>query len=272
MTQPTQTTDWLRPVANTGVMISPVGLGTVKFGRNQQVKYPTAFELPDDATALSLLAQARDLGMNLLDTAPAYGTSEQRLGELLHKQGKSQRQHWVICTKVGEEFEQGQSRFDFTPEHIRFSIARSLKRLQTDYLDMVLVHSDGDDLKVLSEGCLEVLNELKQQGIIRATGMSTKTVAGGIAALQQSDCAMVTWNLNEQGEKPVLDYAAEHGKAILVKKALASGHLVAGQDSIQQSMDFVYGHAGATSTVLGTINPHHMQQNCSAVRRALAKE
>ncbi len=50
------------------------------------------------------------------------------------------------------------------------------------------------------------------------------------------DCAMVTWNLNEQGERAVLDYAAEHGKAILVKKALASGHLAVGSDPVQQSL------------------------------------
>ena len=260
--------NWLRPVADTGLMISPIGFGTVKLGRNEQVKYPTAFEIPDDAKALELLALARDLGINLLDTAPAYGTSEERLGPLI----KGQRDHWVICTKVGEEFENGQSRFDFTPEHIRFSIERSLKRLGTDYLDMVLVHSDGNDEEILDRyGSLEVLNDLKKQGLIRATGMSTKTIDGGIRTLQQADCAMVTWNLNEQGERAVLDYAAEHGKAILVKKALASGHLVVGSDPVQQSMDFVFSHPGVTNAILGTINPAHMQQNITAVQQALSK-
>ncbi len=257
--------NWLRPVADTGLMISPVGFGTVKLGRNEQVKYPTAFDIPDDAKARELLALARDLGINLLDTAPAYGTSEERLGSLI----KGQRDHWVICTKVGEEFENGQSRFDFTPEHIRFSIERSLKRLKTDYLDMVLVHSDGNDCDILERyGCLEVLNDLKKAGLIRATGMSTKTVDGGIRTLQQADCAMVTWNLNEQGEKAVLDYAAQQGKSILVKKALASGHLVTGSDPVQQSMDFVFGHPGVTSAILGTINPTHMRQNIIAAQWA----
>ena len=258
--------DWLRPVASTGLMISPVGFGTVKLGRNEQVKYPTAFEIPNDAKALNLLAQARGLGINLLDTAPAYGTSEERLGHLLGRE----RQHWIICTKVGEEFENGRSRFDFSADHVRLSIERSLKRLNTDYLDMVLVHSNGDDMAILEQyGTLEALNDLKKAGLIRATGMSTKTVEGGIEALRQSDCAMVTWNQNEQGEKAVLDYAAASGKAILVKKALASGHLINGDDPLQQAMDFVFSHGGVTSTVLGTINPQHMVQNCLAVRRAL---
>ena len=165
-----------KPVADTGVTISPVGFGTVKLGRDQQVKYPEAFRIPDDREAASLLAQARDLGINLLDTAPAYGSSEERLGHLI----AGDRASWVICTKVGEEFENGESRFDFTPEHLRFSIERSLKRLGADYLDMVLVHSSGDDVDIIRRyGCLEALADLKREGLVRASGMSTKTVEGG---------------------------------------------------------------------------------------------
>ena len=216
-----------------------------------------------------MLALAYDMGINLLDTAPAYGISEVRLGTLL----AGQRERWVICTKVGEEFENGESKYIFTPEHIRFSIERSLKRLGTDYLDMVMVHSDGNDVDILNTyGSLEVLAELKQQGLVRATGMSTKTVAGGIMALEQSDCAMVTWNLNEHGEREVLDFARDSGKSILVKKALASGHLCgSGEDPVQKSMDFVFSHSGVTSAVLGTINPDHMRQNVAAVKAALQR-
>ena len=72
-----------RPLGNTGMTVSVLGLGTVKLGRNQAVKYPEPFELPDDAQARRLIDRARDLGINLLDTAPAYGTSEERLGRLL---------------------------------------------------------------------------------------------------------------------------------------------------------------------------------------------
>lgn len=256
-----------RPVSGTGVMISPVGLGTVKLGRNQQLKYPEAFRIPDDREAANLLAQARELGINLLDTAPAYGSSEERLGHLI----AGHRASWVICTKVGEEFEKGESRFDFTPEHLRFSIERSLKRLKTEYLDIVLVHSSGDDVDIIRRyGCLDVLAELKRDGLVRASGMSTKTVDGGILALEQSDCAMVTWNINEQGEREVLDYARDHDKAILVKKALASGHLCSGrEDPVAACMDFVFSHAGVSAAVLGTINSDHLRHNVRVVLQAL---
>ncbi len=90
----------LRPLGATSLSVSPLGLGTVKFGRNVGVKYPQPFDLPSDQEALTLLATAWDLGINLLDTAPAYGVSEERLGRLL----QHCRRDWVIVTKVGEEF------------------------------------------------------------------------------------------------------------------------------------------------------------------------
>jgi len=135
--------NWMRALGNTGLQVSALGLGTVKLGRDRGVKYPDAYSLPDDRSAALLLDRARELGINLLDTAPAYGSSEQRLGRLL----AGQRQHWLLCTKVGEEFANGRSHYDFSPEHVRRSVERSLRRLATSVLDIVLVHSDGSDLE-----------------------------------------------------------------------------------------------------------------------------
>ncbi|WP_375740444.1 aldo/keto reductase [Pseudomonas boanensis] len=258
-----------RPLGSTGLMVSPLGLGTVKLGRDQGVKYPNGFTIPDDTEARQLLAMARDLGINLIDTAPAYGRSEERLGPLL----RGQREDWVIVSKVGEEFEAGQSRFDFSPEHARFSVERSLKRLETDFIDLVLIHSDGNDVAILQEsGVLETLAELKQAGKIRAFGLSGKTVEGGLLALQQGDCAMVTYNLAERGEKPVLDYAAQHGKGILIKKALASGHacLGAGVDPVRASFELIFGHPGVTSAIIGTINPLHLSHNVATAAAVIS--
>lgn len=259
-----------RLIAGTDISVSPIGFGTVKLGRDQGVKYPQSFVIPDDRQALSLLELAWDLGINLLDTAPAYGISEQRLGSLFASH-KGLRDRWVICSKVGEEFENGESRFDFSPEHIRFSVERSLKRLNTDVIDMMLVHSSGDDINIINQtGCLEVLADLKKEGKIRVSGMSTKTVEGGILALQNSDIAMVTYNLNDQGEKPVLDFARDHNKGILVKKALASGHAcLQGEDPVMASMKLVFSHSAVSSAIVGTINPKHMRQNVEACASVL---
>ncbi|MCF7201110.1 aldo/keto reductase [Pseudomonas oligotrophica] len=256
-----------RPLGSTGLLVSPLGLGTVKLGRDQGVKYPSGFRIPDDSAARALLAQARELGINLIDTAPAYGVSEERLGPLL----AGQRDAWVIVSKVGEEFDNGQSRFDFSAAHTRQSVERSLRRLQTDRLEVVLVHSDGHDVEALQQGVYETLAELKREGKILAYGLSGKTVEGGLLALESGDCAMVTYNLNEQGEKPVLDYAARHGKGILIKKALASGHvcLAAGEDPVRKSFELIFGHPGTSSAIIGTINPVHLAHNVGTAAAVL---
>lgn len=260
-----------RPLGKTGLQVSPIGWGTVKLGRDQQVKYPAGFALPDERQAADLLTLARELGINLIDTAPAYGTSEERLGRLLGKQ----RHEWVICTKVGEDFSAGESTFDFSAARMRFSIERSLRRLQTDYLDLVLVHSDGRDLELIDR--YEVfahLEELKRAGWIRAYGMSTKTLAGGLAAAEHSDVVMVTYNPWHQEEVAVIDACQQRGKGVLIKKALASGHLAASgtnldEDPVQASLQLIFNHPGVSSAIVGTINPHHLRDNVHKARVAL---
>ncbi len=251
-------------LADTGIEVSQIGLGTVKFGRNQGVRYPAHFELPTDQEIQSLLSLAAELGINLLDTAPAYGTSEERLGKLL--QGK--RHDWILSTKVGEEFVNGNSHFDFSPDAVRLSVERSLKRLNTDYLDIVLVHSNGDDVRIINEfAVFETLSALKQAGFIRAFGMSTKTVEGGILAVDQSDVVMVTYNPLEVAERPVILHAEQKNKGIFIKKALASGHIekIAAEDPVRTAMKFIFAEPGVSSVIVGTLNQAHLRYNVESM-------
>ena len=260
-------------ISETGLAVSPLGLGTVKLGRTAGVKYPDSFKIPDDVQTLKLLSQASELGINLIDTAPAYGNSEQRLGQLLPKLNRE----WVIATKVGELFnaDLAQSHYNFTAEFIKQSVEQSLKNLRREVLDIVLIHSDGNDQHIIQHlGVLEILNNLKQQGLIRATGMSTKTVSGGLLALQQSDIAMVMHNSGYQDEQAVLDQAATSNKAVFIKKALNSGHLASSSsvtDPVQASFDTIYQNPAVTSIVIGTITPSHLTSNVSKAVKALEK-
>jgi aryl-alcohol dehydrogenase-like predicted oxidoreductase len=260
-------------IADTDIAVSPLGLGTVKLGRDKGVKYPEGFKIPDDRQAADLLELAWDLGINLIDTAPAYGQSEQRLGALL----KQQSHDWIIATKAGEYFDpvSGASQYDFTPESIISSVENSLRLLQRDVLDIVLIHSDGNDTEVIEHfGALQTLAELKQRGLIRASGMSTKTVEGGLKALQQSDLAMVMHNLEYQAEHAVLEQAALDNKAIFIKKALGSGHLAKDgttTDIVQANFDFIFAEPAVTSVIIGTINPKHLEDNVYKAAQALNK-
>ena len=256
----------LRPLGSTGIMVSPLGLGTVKFGRNQQVKYPTGFELPDDRAIVELLDLAQSLGINLLDTAPAYGSSQARLGKLLGER----RWHWVIVSKVGEVFEDGVSRFDFSYEHTVQTVEQSLRTLNTDVLDCVLIHSDGNDLQILDQGgALDALRDLKQRGLIRAHGMSSKTVEGGLRTVQDMDVVMATCSLGYNDELPVLQAAYTQHKGVLIKKGLMSGHLH-GPDAVRNAFTHVFEQPGVSSMIAGTINPDHLRDNVQTLQQVLA--
>lgn len=259
----------LRRLGNSGLAVSPLGLGTVKFGRNQGVKYPQGFELPDDRTLVELLAEARALGINLLDTAPAYGTSEERLGRLL----PGARADWIIGSKVGETFHDGRSYFDFSAIAVRASVERSLRRLRTDYLDYVLIHSDGNDLAILQrDDCLATLLELKSAGLVRTVGLSGKTIAGGLAALAYCDLVMVAYNLQYREELPVIRAAQALGRGVLIKKGLISGHLsaLATADPLLDALRLLLAEPGIGSVVIGTLSLAHLRADVAAAERALS--
>jgi aryl-alcohol dehydrogenase-like predicted oxidoreductase len=241
------------PFGSTGLMVAPISLGTVKIGRNTNVKYPAGFDLPSDSEVTSLLSTAASLGINLIDTAPAYGSSERRLGKLL----PGSRDEWTICTKAGEFYDNEKSFFDFSRTAIERSIVNSLAQLKTDYLDVVLLHSDGRDLEILEQtDAMETLTHWKQKGAIRSIGMSTKTVEGSLAALPFCDVLMVTLNISDQSQLGVICEAHAMGKAIMLKKVFASGYA-----DPQESLRFALTTPGVSTAVIGTVNPDHLMVN-----------
>ena len=250
-----------RRIGSTDCWVSPISLGTVKLGRNEGVKYPHGFALPTDVEARHLLSRAKELGVNLLDTAPAYGLSEERLGVLL----REDRKEWILATKVGETFANGESQFDFSKTAVLASIERSLKRLNTDYVDFVLVHSSGDDESIIRDEAIFTSLKLAQDaGKIRYIGFSGKTVAGGLLALQEADVVMVTFNPHYVEEKAVLDAALSQQKGVFIKKALASGHINT-KEGVDNALKFILREAAVSSVVKGT---HKLNQLEAAVRAA----
>jgi len=242
--------------------VSPFGLGTVKFGRNTGLKYPNDFELPTDGQLEQLLSCARELGINFLDTAPAYGTSEVRLGNLL----KNSRNDWVISTKVGEIFDNGLSTYDFSSKATATSIENSLRSLQTEYLDLVLVHCNKQDVdNLLRTDVVSTLRRYQEKGYVRLIGASTNTVEGGLLALDMLDTAMITYNQNETEQQTVIKKAEELHKGVLLKKVLASGHAA----DVSRSLKFALASSAVTSAIVGTINPDHLSANVSAMLKAL---
>ncbi|MGE0609088.1 MAG: aldo/keto reductase [Pirellulales bacterium] len=244
-----------------GPVIGPLGFGAFKIGRNQQTKYGRPYDLPDEAASARLLNDVLDLGIDYIDTAPAYGLSEERIGRAI----AHRRNEFALSTKVGEVFENGQSRFDFSHEAVEASLRRSLTLLTCDCLDMVFIHSNGNDLAIMGQtDIVATLTRFKRQGVARGIGLSAKTVLGASAALKWADAIMVELHTRDRSFEPVIAEAAAAGVSVIVKKALSSGTLPA-----DESLRFVLGHAGVASAVVGSLNLDHLRDNlatCVACR------
>lgn len=259
-----------RAIASTGTLVSPVGLGTVKLGRVAGLKYAAAHtRLPTDEEAEGLLRAALELGVNVIDTAPAYGESERRLGKLLPRVAK--REAWFISTKVGEVFDAGQggteggsgaSRYDFSAGHVARSIDESLAALRVSEVDLLLLHFPSSglmDAETLQSGeVLSALMGVKRAGKARHVGVSVSSALGVRVVLESAervDAVMVTLNASEQGMRGAIDEAAAAGVSVLIKKPLASGHVDA-----EASLRLVLNTRGVTSAIVGTASPAHLRE------------
>jgi aryl-alcohol dehydrogenase-like predicted oxidoreductase len=249
----------LRPLGRTGFSISPIGFGAFKIGRNQKAKYAAPYELPSDERVAELLNGLLDLGVNYIDTAPAYGTSEERIGRAI----SGRRSEFVLATKVGETFEAGVSRYDFSAAAIRGSIHRSLDRLKTPAIDVLLLHSDGRDAWIQTQtDAVPTLQDLKRQGLVRSIGLSGKTVDGARQALAWADVLMVEYHLRDRSHESLIAEAAARGVGVVVKKGLASGELPA-----DTAIRFVLDNPHVTSLVVGGLSLDHFRANLAIAER-----
>jgi aryl-alcohol dehydrogenase-like predicted oxidoreductase len=249
----------LRQLGRTGLAVSPVALGTTKLGRNTDVKYPVNFALPADQEVDVLLESARQLGVNLIDTAPAYGESERRLGPFV----ENHRDEIVLCTKCGEQYLNGRSVYDFSAPAILASVEESLRRLRTDHLDILLLHSDGHDVDILTQtDAIDALSRLKQSGKIRAAGISAKTTAGILEASRTLDVIMAPFSQKESSLAEALAMVHGRGLGVLAIKGLFSGHLEA-----RPAIEFVLRQPFIDALVVGTIDPAHLAEAMAMAER-----
>ena len=119
----------------------------------------------------------------------------------------------------------------------------------------------------LSDEVIALMQDFKARGLVRAIGASTKTVEGGLRALEFMDVAMATYTPEYLDEKPVLDYAAAQGKGVLLKKVLGSGHAA----DMEAALAHAFAHPGTAAAIVGTINPEHLRANVGAVNAALGQ-
>jgi len=206
----------LRPLGDTGIYVSEIGLGA------WQLANPD-WGVNDRGEALRIIQKSLEAGCNFFDTAPAYGrgVSEELLGQAL----KSVRKDVVICTKFGHTAE---GVTDFNTNAIRPSVEASLSRLQTEYLDIVLMHNPPREMmdgRISAQ--YEEFEKLKTEGKIRAYGVSLdwREEVDMVVDTTKSKALEVFFNALYQEPLPAFQKAYEHSVGIIVKVPLDSGWL-----------------------------------------------
>jgi aryl-alcohol dehydrogenase-like predicted oxidoreductase len=199
-----------------GPRVSVVGLGGSLFGRVCDVPQTQA-----------VVDAAIDAGITFIDTAEAYPGSEEVLGPALH----GRRQHLVVSSKFGHPFSHPRGGRG-TREVVRASLEASLRRLQTDYLDLYLMHFPDPETPI--EETLAALDELIRQGTIRWLGVSNFAAWEVVEAqwtartrqLTQLVCVQNAYNLLERDiERDLQPVCARYDLAIIPYRPLAAGLL-----------------------------------------------
>ena len=205
----------LKPLGNTGWQVSELSFGCMSLKSSA---------LPE---CEKLIKHAGDAGINFFDTADLYekGGNEKLVGQAL----KPVRKDIFLATKAGNQWRADGSGWDWNPrrDYILSCAEESLKRLQTDYIDLYQLH--GGTIEDNIDETIEAFELLKQQGKIRHYGISSirPNVIREYVERSSIESVMVQYSLlDRRPEEMVLPLLDRHDKGILVRGALAQGLLI----------------------------------------------
>jgi aryl-alcohol dehydrogenase-like predicted oxidoreductase len=178
-----------RALGRTGLSVSEIGFGA--WGIGGRTVAETSYGDTDDDTSRAALRCAFEAGITFFDTSAAYGDghSEALIGEAL----ADVRKQAVIATKAG--YEAWDRPPDFSAAAIVASTERSLRRLRSDYVDILLLHNAPLDVLTAAD-VREAMTGLVASGKVRAWGLSAKGPGDALAALQSADVAVIQANFN----------------------------------------------------------------------------
>lgn len=240
-----------RRMGRSGIEVSAVGMGCWAIGgpfwRDGK---PVGWGRTDDAESVRALRRAADLGVALFDTADVYGCghSETLVGRAL----ADCREKVVIATKVGHTFEEGSGRMDgprADPSYIRSRCDGSLRRLDTDYIDLYQLHV-GDLAPADGAVVRDVFEDLVAAGKVRWYGWSTDDPERARVFADGEHCTAVQQRLNLfEGNHETLGVCEANDLASLNRSPLAMGLLTGkfgfdtklGDDDIRCEWDFASG-------------------------------
>ncbi len=177
---------------------------------------------PSEVDAARTLNCALDLGINLIDTAQAYGESEAIIGRAL----KSRRNEYILATKISSLSWAGYTGVELQKQ-MEASITESLRALQTDIIDLLYIHNATPELIQCGE-IVEIMQRAREAGYARFIGTTTYGEAAPLAVLEDGrfDCIQVAYNLlDRQFEERVLPLAKANDIGVVIRSALLKGAL-----------------------------------------------
>lgn len=242
-----------------------------------------------DEAADAFLNRVLDARINFIDTSPDYGISEERIGRYI----SSRRSEYYLATKCGCVYTQHENHLEidhvWQQDVIERNIETSLKRLRTDYVDVLQFH--GGDAEMLErEGLIKLLMGLRDQGVIRFIGVSSSLPnLPGLIALGVFDTIQIPYSCLAPQHHELITQAAEMGAGIILRGGIAHGGpdaeierpalndiwSRAGLDDVlpenmsraELILRYTLSHPHCHTTIVGTCNSEHLAENLAAAAR-----
>lgn len=284
-------------LGRTGLVVSKLGYGAMELRGTDHFPRLSATQ------ASTILNAVLDNGINYVDTSPDYGYSEELIGRhLAHRRGE-----FFLASKCGCPVEPPDLPHDqhkphsFTRENVRAGVEQSLKRMNTDYLDVVQFHISPSRAVLEQNDSVEELKALQKEGKVRYIGMS-----GTIPELREHiemgvfDVFQIPYSLVEREHETLIHEAAEAGAGVVIRGGVARGLIVKNESVIDEYPEFLrpgfrarqrlwrntavddlldgmtpmefmlrftISNPDMSTTIVGTANPAHLRANVEAAAK-----
>ncbi len=230
-----------RNLGSTGIQVSEIAFGGVEIGMPYGIGVNSVEDMLTEKEAVDLLHTAVEMGFNFFDTARMYGLSEERMGRAF----KHCRNQVVIASKC-RHFRTADGALPpdaGIKKDIQTSINESLRVLQTDFIDLYMLHQA--DTEILERQVIaEEMLRLKEAGVVRAIGVSVYTTEETRKAIVSGvwDVVQLPFNLMDQRQQALFDMAAGAGVGIVIRSVLMKGLLSERNTALHEKLVHVEKH------------------------------
>src|SRR5271169_4972361 len=275
----------MRELGHTGLQVTTLGYGAMELRGAPRARDIT------EGQAETILNKVLDAGINYIDTSIDYGLSEERIGRYI----AHRRSEYYLASKCGclvgaPAAPRGQRNAHvFTRENVVAGVEQSLVRMKTDYLDVVQFHSSPSRQTLEEHGALEALLELREAGKVRFVGMSgtlphlIEHVAMGVF-----DVFQIPYSAVEREHEAAIATDAQKGAGIIIRGGAAKGAPTEGKQAglqwerwrrahldellvditpMEFILRFTFTNPDLDTTIVGTINPAHLQTNLDILQQ-----